>query len=620
MIRVFLAALLTLASTGAFAQNLGQAPGPGYVPLSDSVNSWIWSLLNPGGGGTGNTVANMVAFGADPTGVANSCGTPLANALNFLAGLPRSTGILYWPAGAYVCNTRITWSNQSIVIVGDGSGLSTIAWPNSGSGLAGINISQNSPSFSTTIRGLRLQTNVDQPSNNAIKVQYATTAGSLSTTATFRDLQIASDNNTNHYWNNGIYCSGCAFGRIDQVQIMGKNTLSGGPSTVPSLPGPNMNAGLNLNGQGMSPGEASTDIKVFGLVVYFATYGVYISGDSEGNYFTGLSTVAVNHGVYQDDQASSGDPTSIPIELGSFIIGHDCASYLSCYTSKGWGNTIVRGSSWIKRTEGTSDFYAAQLLDGVYTIGGTPGTVGTNSHIFSDNFGVPTDGSLSLPPSVPAKGYGTMFKLGANAAANVIKNNLVEFAHYFADLGPGLGDMTGGFSMTFNTLSNNTQGTNPRQLTYGWFWPRQNTANANRNIISINNLPVTTPGDGSLILLPLNNVAGCQIVPTGTSTPIAAPSSTWCTTPNVGASIGDTYAFSNGAAVTVTDFVNGYDGQRITIVFGDGLTTLKQSTSGPGMPGITLTPPVDWTPASGSSILLHQEDGGLWRQLSRNGP
>jgi len=69
-------------------------------------------------------VINVRDFGADPTGVVDSS-TAFQNALNLIQAKPNG-GTLFIPSGNYLVNTTLTYSNNSLSIVGEGEKITII--------------------------------------------------------------------------------------------------------------------------------------------------------------------------------------------------------------------------------------------------------------------------------------------------------------------------------------------------------------------------------------------------------------------------------------------------------------------------------------------------------------
>jgi hypothetical protein len=515
--------------------------------------------------GSGGGVVNMIDYGADPTATVDSCGLALAKALSVLAALPTG-GVLYWPRGYYLCNERIASTNKPIAIIGDGAGVTYLLFSNATAGQAGISISQNTGVFQTIISGLQIQTNVDQPNNNGITVAYSNTS-TLKPTISFTDLIINGNDNNQHYWKNGIYCSGCVFGSIQRATIVGKE--EGSPAT--GISASNMNAGIHLNGQGLPANtEASTDVRISATVVSLAKYGTYMSGDSEGAHMVGVTMFGVNYGIYHDDYAGSHDPTARPNMPAAFINGMDCATYFACVVVKGWNAPVIRGTQLAKRPEGNGNWDAVELLDGVYQ---GPITAGTAGGLVSGNQSVGM--SFGQSPG----GISKHVVLGPNSVGNFITGELAEWDDYFADLGSGT---------STNMITNNSQ-LPTNGLARAWF------TGTNPNTITAGNFPITTPADLGIVSLPNADA-----------------------TPSVGSRAAQSFILANPTAQSITNFLNGYIGQTITIVAGTANNAIVNNYNN-SRGRIYLVPGVDWTMTAGSTLTLRMENGTppYWREIAR---
>ena len=563
-----LAAFAVLVAAPSSAQTLAQQPAqrgnptnsPGVVqpirPIPDNLSGGIAQLLAAGG-----RVVNVVDYGADPTARVKSCGAPLANALAALAALPNG-GVLYWPRGFYACGTRIAWADKPISILGDGAGVTFLIFTDAAAGKAGIQVSQNSPFHVTQISGLQLQTNVDQPANNGITIAYKYSgSGALKRTVALADLIINGNDLNQHYWKNGVYCSGCLFGTIDKVAVTGKSENN----PVAGISASNMNAGFHLNGYGLPAGDtqASTDLRISDSFVALGKYGIYISGDSEGQHIGGSTLLAVNYGLYLDDYAGSGDPTARTQMPGPYIVNSHCNAYFACVTSKGWQQLIINGNQFYKRNDGSGNWNAIELLNGTYP---GPVTVGTiNSQITGNQ-------SIGFAFGHSRGGTATHVVLGSLAEGNVVQGEMPRWDDYFADLGGGT---------AVNVIAGN-HGATSNALASAWF------TGTNPSIIARENFPIVTPKDPGYVVLQ-NGIA----------------------TPSVGSSVSEVFVLANPAAQNITDFRNGYVGQLITIVSNTAHNTIVAG------PEIVLAGGASWTMTVGSTLMLRRESATRWREVAR---
>ena len=577
MKRFLLAFCASLISGSALAQTSTLTPAPNVSPSDQTsiIKPVTPDVTNPTGFvdrratmaqilAAGGRVVNMVDYGADPGGVADSCGAPLTNALAAITAINPSSaigGVLYWPRGLYLCGTQISWVNKPIAIVGDGSGLTSLVFTSAATGQAGIKITQTNPNSQVLIQGLRVvAATANEPNNNAIEVDYSAHV-SFEPTATFVDLIINGNDTSTYYWKNGIWCSGCSWSVFDRVFITGRvETFTAGVTSS------NMNAGIHLNGQGMSPGEASTDVVILNSRVLFANYGVYISGDSEGAHIIGSTFLATNYGLYLDDYAGSSDPTSLPNSPGSYMTLNHCNSFFACFTSKGFNNSIIANNQFYKRNDMgfTGNWNALEFLDGSYT-GGTAPTSSTTA-MGNSSVGFRASGSYS------SGGISKHVVLGQNAVGNIVQNDITGLDDYFADVGSGTG---------VNIITDNKQMT-VFPLGNQWF------TGTNPNIITKGNQPELTPND-----------IGISVLASGSASPLIAVS------PN------DMYAFLNASPQNVTSFSGGYYGRIIYVTSNNTNTTLVHSAT------LILAGNVPWTMPAGGVITLRRETT-YWRELSRS--
>ena len=111
--------------------------GAGDIFYFDSILARqvdVWGALNVVGGVAGSTVANVLTFGADPTGVADSTAAFNA-AYNSLpiSGMPGRGGVVYAPAGIYKISSTLQFNAVApVTLLGDGSQATTISYTGTG--------------------------------------------------------------------------------------------------------------------------------------------------------------------------------------------------------------------------------------------------------------------------------------------------------------------------------------------------------------------------------------------------------------------------------------------------------------------------------------------------------
>jgi hypothetical protein len=468
---------------------------------------------------------------------------------NALSSVPLSAGgTLYFPHGTYTCSTKIQVSNKPISILGDGPGISIINFSSGTAGNAGLSISQNSPASSTMISGLSLVTNVAQAANDGLLVNY-TIPPNVDRTVTISNADVNGGIANANYWHRGINCINCGYGVIDNFHIKGKNE-SNPPGGISAS---NMLAGIALSAK-------SSDMRIGKGSVIFSYYGAYISGDSESQQFSESTMLAVNYGWFNDDFAGSADATAIPQPPGPRILNSHCAAYFGCVVIKGWTQTTISGGNlFYQRPEGTSAWVGVSLLNGTYQ---GPVTVGT---IASDISGTTLTGFFAGGSSAIG------FNFGSLANGNFINGNAAAPLTNFANFNGSSGT---------NFVSNNSA---TGGLTGVWF------LNPAPTTVAFNNFLINAGTDTGTVLFPANAV-----------------------TPNVGGFVVSSFITANSSPTTITNFLNGYVGQIITIVANDANTTVQNNA------GVILHSGANYIMGLGNTLTLKREQNTYWREIGRS--
>lgn len=134
------------------------APSSGYRPLH--VNS-------SGRFAVPKNVYNVQLYGATGDGSTNDY-TALQAALTAVP----DGGTLYLPAGVYVCGSKLTCSNKSITILGDGGFITTIRFTSASSAGLEINLRRNFPNHPdvANVKGLRIQNYVASSTQTGLNI------------------------------------------------------------------------------------------------------------------------------------------------------------------------------------------------------------------------------------------------------------------------------------------------------------------------------------------------------------------------------------------------------------------------------------------------------------------
>lgn len=372
------------------------------------------------------TVVNMLAYGADPTGATNSCGTALTNAL---AAIPSTGGTLYFPGGTgatYLCAGAIAVANKPIEVRGDGS---RILFSSATSGQAGIVVSQNSFSFETKVVGLRIETSVAQTVNAGIKITYPTSSP-IQKTVTIEDVSIDGGNANAFYWKYGVQCANCGLGVVSNFHIRGKDE-SNPPAGISAS---NMAAGFKFSGY-------TTDTRVSKGIVIFADVGAYVAGDSEGGHWTDVTMLAVNNGYFYDDKDTSGDATAIRAAPGPQIQGGHSATYRRGLVLKGWQQSMVNNHLFYKRPDSTLNWIGVEL---------SPGLTGAVSDQANLNQII---GNHFVDTTNPTAGTAIGVAIGSTTSGVIVTSNLGTKLDWLIDYqgSPGVNVVGGNMGVSLRT-------------------------------------------------------------------------------------------------------------------------------------------------------------------------
>jgi hypothetical protein len=106
---------------------IGIETGTNRAKLGDGLTAWMsLPYWNPSGQGT--DWANVVTYGADPTGTSDST----AAIVLAIAAVATLGGVVYFPAGVYRVNSTITCSQPGVIFMGAGKSATIIKYYGSG--------------------------------------------------------------------------------------------------------------------------------------------------------------------------------------------------------------------------------------------------------------------------------------------------------------------------------------------------------------------------------------------------------------------------------------------------------------------------------------------------------
>jgi len=584
--RTFLFLLALFASISSALAQSRQPANPSTLPttspqefdLLDKTGAWArfaaidtaaHAVVGPG------NVYNAVLYGADPTGVNDSCPAMLKILGDHGSNLPALGASLKFPAGKYrFLSNCLDVTNKPIAYLGDGAG---VTWFYFTTTSAGITVSNTSNRYPIIFKDLQILTAVVQPTNAAIYVNVDISlrnAGGPG--AIFEDLMIGNWGNTTTYWRYGIHCNGCNNAFAKNVKIWGMSVIT--PTGVDAAN--NMKAGFLVTGE-------SQAFAKFYDYVELADVGEEAAGDVEGAPEFGNQFIGVNYGwIYHS--GSYGDPTSGADYPGPEIVNCNVAAWKAAYQQFGWAVTVITGSTIWRRNDNVQTYVAIGLYDGVF--GGT--TVGSVKNLITTNSIVGwNSGDTSTIQN-------TGISFGPNSVNNIVHDNFFKDFHRVFTFADGLAGP--------EYISGNTAIGLPEMNPQAW----SSAGFANCPVIVWeDNQPVlygTTTTDAALP----NNQG-----PLNAQTP--------CITPGVAEGVrgvqGQRNFFTNNtSAATVVDIQGGYYGKEITITGNDGgLTTIASNAV------------IALRPGSGNVVLGNNQTLTLrrmgpttgayaWREMARN--
>ncbi len=438
--------------------------------LNTSTHVWTPSNLSFTATGTGavtRTIASRLGetisvrdYGADPTGVTDSC-TAITNAFNAVpAGLSGLGASVYFPNGTYVTTCAPTIADKLVAIVGDGVGMSQITFTSNTAGAAGLSFTYSTPvaTLVPQVRNISLVTTVNQTNGNAcIKIVRPVAAASIANPGPFvGNIYCGGTGST--YWADGINCLYCNFLSVQKAQIVGAGA---GGATV----GTNMARGIFL--------DQSIDVNVYDTHIYFAQKGISLDRASEGMKLDFSSFVMNDWGVYTE---STWQAPSLVVANSHFNVTkggiHIEGGATATPNSQGQihDNLIYR---WLEAT--TSPWVGVECANGT--------TSPCSDHRISGNNVIAFQGGGPT-------GTANCFSVGSNSTYLQIQDNKCRQADYFLAWN----------SATAATISVN--GNSAQTLGTGWF----NGANPNATVYG-NNPVLAGPSDTAANAVGNNNTA-----------------------------------------------------------------------------------------------------------------
>jgi hypothetical protein len=194
--------------------------------------------------------------------------------------VPASGGVVTIPTGTTTCTQRLTISNKTISIVGNGPQLSILTWApgatSTGIAYSGSDIIQHR----FTIRDLSVNTSIAN-AGTAISASFAAVPSNSWPTVVISHVEILGTGvvGSEGYWTTGLYLKEAWHAVVTNVFIRGRSNT-------------------NVMSKGMFLDGFSVAATIRGCQIYFANTGINVGGTSEGVQIDDTNIVAVLYGIF----------------------------------------------------------------------------------------------------------------------------------------------------------------------------------------------------------------------------------------------------------------------------------------------------------------------------------
>jgi len=568
------------ASLPVGAQNMCNAVSVAYYPpFTNSVATNVQSKL-------AQTVS-VKDFGADSTGT-NDSSLAFQSALTSLSS---SGGCLHIPVGSYLLNSQVTYTGKSLQIIGDGIEVTKILVNNSTGGFSFTFTTTTVTTDFLKFSGMSIVANGSLNNGIALQATWPNTSTLPSAPETIiRDISIRSNvyavnTSSTSYFTECIKLTNLAAARLEDIYV--------------SQIGNSLAKGLHINNESAS---SAFYVKMDGVVFEGLAYGVYSQGWLESVHINNCEFASPYYCLYfLNDTATSYLPLirvtnthlnavkqcaffqsfqDIVVDGVNFTIFNDSAnttdstiyglyfngcqnvkvvnSFLATYPS---ASTGVATSCDALLLQACSEVLIANNQFDI-SLGGSQST----------GFGI---GDIANSTRVMVTDNQFRSALGSSGVTYILaqpalySNERIEVSdNQFNDGSVGVQyvDVANG------TIKNNKfDGTGTGVIISGSTVPNSS------GLIIYNNYPTQE------ITLPVNTA-----------------------TPSVGSAINNWFSVNNTSATTITNFLNGYEGQIINLLFANGNTTIQSNSNVFTLNGSNFT-------GSTGSIMSLTYVYGVWR-------
>ena len=560
----------TTSFTMASGLNAGDIVQAIYnLPLAGGIIDASNVIYNEGSTGAINSTVktklqesvSVKDFGADSTGSSDSS-TAFQNAINSLASFG---GCLHIPSGTYKLNSVVTYSGKSLQIIGDGIETTQILVNNS-NGAFDLTFTTTTVTFDfLTFSNLSIVATGSLNNGTALKATWPNPGLLASSPETIiENIYIRSNVYTVNtastpYFTNGIYLVNVANSRIQNSFI--------------SQIGNQLSKGINIDN---SAATSAFFLKVDGVTIEGNQYGIYQQGWMEAYHIVNCEIAAPEYGIYFNNNTATALLPQMTIEK------LHVNAIKKCIYFNNFQDILIDGVNLLMANESRN-------------------TTATQINAIELNACKYIRISNSLITTATAASPGVATSCNAILFTNCLAV-LVTANQFQTEIG---GSITSGNSIGVNVSTSS----NVVKIVDNQFRAQSGTSAkyiyvnpalySNERIETYNNqfndglvgIEYKDVSNGSI-----NNnqfdAIGTPVSITGTTVPnsnalyiydntprVNQTLTVNSATPSVGSALNTWFAATNTSATTITNFLNGYDGQVINIYFSNSNTTVQANSN-----------------------------------------
>jgi parallel beta-helix repeat protein len=284
-------------------------------------------------------LSNVLDFGADPTGVADST-TAIQAAINASAGKT-----VYLPQGTYLTSANLTVTVSNITLVGDGSSLTTVKRANNSAlETGGVKISQCS---GVTIKGIAFDGNRASQTNTCTGVTFESAGGGV-TGVLLEDVKAYSWGTNDNNLVTTPFAAGIALYSATDVTILRCLASNNGHYGITTFECENVTITECQSNENLRHGYGSA-----GTFRFVTSNNLAIDNGQQGIWYRNVENGVIANNVIRWNTTSSATNVRFGIQLKRSTVSGEEAGNNICKNISIVGNTISNVSDTLT-TPGTS--------------------------------------------------------------------------------------------------------------------------------------------------------------------------------------------------------------------------------------------------------------------------